>query len=42
MKDFGGLGEGEVFALFIAFCLVHAVDFDARGAAEGDYRPAGT
>ena len=39
MKDFGGLGEGEVSALFVVFCLVHAMNFDARGAAEGDNRP---
>lgn len=42
MKDFGGLREGEVFALLVAFCFVHAVDFDACGAAEGDNRPTRT
>lgn len=42
MKDLGGLREGEVFALFIALCFVYAVDFNARGAAEGDDWPART
>jgi hypothetical protein len=36
MEDFGGLGDGEVSALFTALCFVYAVDFDACGTAEGD------